>query len=338
MKRTIAIAVAALFTSLLCFLRPGDGLAAEKVRFALDWLPLGNNTPFFVAVDKGFYQAAGLDVSIVRGFGSHDTAKKVLAGAMDFGVADVASILLARSENTKNVIVSIVADRELNVVYALKGSGITKPSDLSGRSIGDSVGGAGIAIFPAFAQINQIRDWKFQPMTPAAKFGMLISGKVDAILTVEFGFPALDTLAKKQGKELVSLPYRDYGLDIYAKGILTRGKTIQERRGTVKAFVEASMKAYAWTVEHPEEGVSLFLKRHPTQNPSTEKARWKIAQEVLFSPSARAHGIGFVDAEKMKKTIEILSKYQNLPASLSPQEVYTNEFLPRLFPKAPKNG
>lgn len=337
MRCIFSITRVVFLLSLICLLGPGRGVSAEKVKFALDWIPIGKHAPFYAAIDKGFYKKAGLEVTITRGFGSRDTAKKIAAQAMDIGLADTPSHLLARAKGGTNKIVGIFADRGVNVVFALKRSGIRKPKDLSGRTIGDSVGGAGIAVFPAFAKLNGIKNWTFKPAAPAAKFGLLLSGKVDAILTASMAILPLRFIAKKQGKSIVSILYSDFGMDMYGHSIAARDDTIQQRRKMVRSFTQATMKSIAWSVENPRESVALLLKRFPTLKPRFARARWDFSVNDLVTPFARANGIGMVDRKKMEKTINIIKGAYKLKTGLTVDETYTNEFLPRLFPKSPKS-
>ena len=63
-------------------------LALEKTTLKLGWVPNGESLGYYVAIDKGYYKAQGIEVKIVRGFGAGDTAKQVASGAVPFGDGD----------------------------------------------------------------------------------------------------------------------------------------------------------------------------------------------------------------------------------------------------------
>src|SRR5438270_13974514 len=67
--------------------------AADKVRFQSEWLPSGEHAMYYGGWQKGIFAEEGIDVTITRGYGSGDTLTKLAGGAIDFGVADAASVL-----------------------------------------------------------------------------------------------------------------------------------------------------------------------------------------------------------------------------------------------------
>ncbi len=87
------IGIASLAMVLLAMVTSLPAVAADNVNFALDWVVSGVHAGYFVAKDKGYYSAAGLDVTIGRGFGSGDTIKRVGSGTS----TSLASPTLARS-------------------------------------------------------------------------------------------------------------------------------------------------------------------------------------------------------------------------------------------------
>ena len=126
-------------------------------------------------------------------------------------------------------------------------------------------------------------------------------------------------------------------MDMYGHSIAARDDTIQQRRKMVRSFTQATMKSIAWSVENPGEAVALLLKRFPTLKPRFARARWDFSVNDRMTPFARANGIGMVDQKKMEKTINIIKGAYKLKTGLTVDESYTNEFLPRLFPKSPKS-
>lgn len=313
------------------FLFAGTGVsgAAEKAIFLLDWIPYGKHAPYYCALDKGFYREAAIDVAIERGRGSADNLKRLGARAADFVKVDMGAAIVARSRGVPARVVGILADKSLAVVFVLKGSGMQNPRDLEGRRIGDEVGSGTYAIFPAFAKINGIKKWEFVPMTAAAKNSSLITGKVDAITTMYTVVPALEKGARQAGKEIQSFRYGDWGLDTYAHALVTLDSTLRDRADTVRRFVRATYRGIAWAFGHPEEAVDIFLRHKPTASRDVTRQELQIAIDHLLTPETRKRGVGLVDQEKMRKTIDTFSRYMKLERKVSAQEMYTNEFMPR---------
>jgi NitT/TauT family transport system substrate-binding protein len=126
-------------------------------------------------------------------------------------------------------------------------------------------------------------------------------------------------------------------MDMYAHSIAAQDKTVQQRRKVTRSFIEATMKSIAWTVEKPDASLDLLLKRFATLKRKFARARWDYSVNSLMTPYSKANGIGKIDRKKMKKTVDIIKGAYNLKTGLNVDEVYTDEFVPRLFPKIPKS-
>ncbi|MDP6482434.1 MAG: ABC transporter substrate-binding protein [Nitrospinota bacterium] len=316
-------------------LTAAPAVAAEKVTLLLDWLPYGKHAPLWVGQERGIFRAAGIDLTIRRGFGSSDTVKRIASGDGDYGLADTGSIILGRARGAKIKMLGIFADKGLLVAYALKSSGIRTIADLKGKTIGEAVGGAALKMFPAVAATNGLKegDWKILAMKPAAKNPSLLAKRVDAILTVHVIFPTVNAKAKQMGDELVPMLYRDNGLDIYSHGWFSQESHIASKPDQARRFMRALTESIAWVIGNPKAGMDIFLAKNLTiSNREAALGEWNISEDALVTGTARRHGLGYIDLAKMKKTLETIDRYIKLKTPVRPEEVFTNEFLPGIKP------
>src|SRR5690606_18471697 len=147
-RRLLAIAVAAA-------LLPAGGALAQakdKVNLLLNWVPTADHSPYYYAKAQGWYEQAGLDVSIESGKGSGVSAQRVGAGNTEFAIADMATALVAKSKGADLVAVMTVYANSPQGFYWLKSSGITGPKDLPGKKLGNPSGDASRVMWPAFAK------------------------------------------------------------------------------------------------------------------------------------------------------------------------------------------
>ena len=110
--------------------------AMVSVSLALDWFPNSNHAGFYAALERGYYREEGLDVEIVVPANPEDVLKTVGAGRDDFGVSYQAEVLLARGEGVPVKSIAAMVQHPLNSIMVLEESGIERPRDLVGRSVG----------------------------------------------------------------------------------------------------------------------------------------------------------------------------------------------------------
>ncbi|MFQ5913876.1 MAG: ABC transporter substrate-binding protein [Nitrospinota bacterium] len=312
--------------------------AAEKVTFALDWVPYGKHAGWYAALEKGYFKEEGLTVNIIRGHGSGDTVKVVASKGAEFGFADASSLIIARGNTGVQVKeVAMGHHKSLFCIYVLKKTGVRGPKDLSGKTIGSAVGNAARVTFPALAKATGLNPdtVKWIDMPPPSQAPSLFGERVDAIVTYATIGPTYFEAARKSGKPVLEYLFSDYGVDLYSNGIITRDDRIKGNPEQVRRFVRASMRGLAFAVEHPDEAVKIFLKSYPTFAPRVARQHLDIMNRHLLTPTTKKTGIGFMTKEKMKLTRDVVAKYFKLKRLPKLEEIYTNEFVPKIFPKAP---
>jgi NitT/TauT family transport system substrate-binding protein len=310
------------------------GGTPEKINFLLDFTPYGKHAPFYAALDHGFWKDAGFDVTIIKGEGSATTISSYAAGAVDFAFADTATLILARAKGAKIKVAGIIHDKSLYSAGTLEENNIRTPQDFKGKRLGTSIGDAARVMFPAFAKLNGLDPSTVQwtDMTPPARIASLVLGQVDGVTLFLTESPTFDAKAKEAGKHWKVFPYADYGLDLYSNGLLAREDLIANQPDRVKRFVESTMKAWAWSIENPNEALASFVKHNPAINPDQAREHLRIAIKHIMTDTAKREGIGYIDPEKMQRTVEFVSQYFDVKG-VSADDVYTNRFTPKLFPK-----
>jgi len=306
----------------------------EKINFLLDFTPYGKHAPFFAAIDKGFWKDAGFDVTIIKGEGSATTAASYAAGAVDFAFADTPASIIARGRGAMIKVAGVIHDKSLYAVGTLEENNIKTPQDFKGKRMGGAIGDAARVMFPAFAKINGIDPSAVQwvDMTPPARAASLVLGQVDGVSLFYTETPTFSAKAKEAGKHWKDFPYANYGLDTYSNGLLVRDELIAKQPERVQRWVESTMKAWAWSVENPQEALAIFLKHNPAVDPDQARDHFRIAIKHLMTDTAKREGIGYIDPEKMKRTVEFVSQYFDVKG-VSAEDIYTNRFTPKLFPK-----
>jgi len=325
--RLIALLAAALLSG---------GALAQKltpVRFALDWRFEGPAAPYLVAIDKGYYKAEGLDVSIDPGSGSVEGINRVASGAYDVGFCDI-NLLVKYRDNPRNLpvkMVMMVYDTPAFSIITLKKTGIAKPKDLEGKVLGAPAGDGAWAQWPIFVQANKIdaSKVKVENIGFPVREPLLAQGKVDAI--TGFWFSSYMNL-KAQGiapEEIVALHMRDWRLDLYRNGIVANPDFMRFNPKAVAGFVRGTIKGIQESVRDPEGAIESVMKRNAIAKRDVELERLKLSLARNFvTPDVKKNGIGAVDTKRLERSIEQIGltfQYTNKP---KPADVFTAQYLP----------
>jgi NitT/TauT family transport system substrate-binding protein len=306
--------------------------AADKVIFSLNWVPYGLHYGVFAAEAQGYYRDADIDIDIQRGYGSSDTVKRVATGAANFGMADMASIIIGRGNGLNVKQIAVVLDRSADAIFYVKGIGIDQPQQLAGRSLGAAVGETPLNLFPVFAKNAGLDANKVNVVnvTPPAKFPTLVAKKVDAIVAMLTEEPAIQSAAQKAGVEIGKFVYSDHGVDYYSIGLIAGDDTLNAKGDLSKRFVDATMRGYKWAIQNPEAAADAYSKRFPESNRDLTLAQWKVTMQHMLTDNAKAQGLGFMDRGKMENTLSLIKQYQQGKAELAVDDVYSPKFLNKI--------
>jgi NitT/TauT family transport system substrate-binding protein len=316
-----------LFVGLLILGWSHMTLAADKVTLNLNWFYVGDHSPYFVALDKGWYKEEGLEPTILTGKGSGDVVKRVDIGSADIGIVDTGVLIVARAQGAKVKIVSMLFDKSPYCMWMWKDSGINSPKDLVGKKIGAPPGDAQRTIFPALAQANGFDPDKvtFVNIAAEAKFSALAAKQMDVIFDYYSGAPFFH---KAMGEENVKyMMFADYGIDVYSNALVASEKYIKENPGIIKRFVKASLRGWEFALKNPEESIEIMAKHRPEIDKPILLANLKLIIDLFRTNRYKQNGIGWVDDKKMADSIKIISQYRDLKVDMKTKDVYTNEFL-----------
>jgi len=308
----------------------GPAAATDQVTLALDWVVGGTHTPYFVAVDKGFYASQNLAVTVSRGYGSGDTIKRVAAGRATFGIADMGALVAARANDGVPVkaVLGVYGKAALGILY-IRESGIKGPKDLEGRTLARSASGASVIMLPAFLKANGVDREKIREVIVdgSALLPMLISRKADAVTEQAIQAPRFQKLAEKEGLHVDAMQYSNNGLVTHGNAVMVADSLAQGNPDLIRRFLQATARGLAYAFERPDEAVEIMQKYNREVEPEPAKAELLI-MKGLVSPEAATRGLGYMSPEVMTATRDVVTQALALKRVVPPQELYTNEFLP----------
>jgi NitT/TauT family transport system substrate-binding protein len=287
----------------------------------------------YAALDQGYWKKLGLNVTVEPGGGSVTTVQQVAAGDVTFGYANAFSMV---QEITKGAsVVAVAATRQLfdgGVVY-WPDTGISKPSDLVGKTYIGDAGGFVDELLPLFAQNSgnwDLAKMQYHSLDPTAGAALFAAHQADAITGTE---TQLALTPPYHGVNAKVFRYADYGIDPLGFAVITTQKELEGNPGVVKAFVQGYLKGWAWACANPTAAV--VAARHyytTTLSVPAGVALWDEVCSYAHTPASKGHPLGWMAPKDWQDTVNILTSHPKLfgsAASLPPlSQLFTNRFIP----------
>jgi NitT/TauT family transport system substrate-binding protein len=311
----------------------GPAAAQTSIKFSLDFKYEGPSAPFLIGLDKGYYKAEGLDVTIDTAAGSLEPITRVASGTYDMGFGDINSLIKFRDQNPTAPIkaVFMVYNRPPFSIVARKSRGVVKPKDLEGKKLGAPAADGAFAQWKIFVEANGIDASKvtIENVGFPVREPMLAAGQVDAI--TGFSFSSYINL-KDRGvpvDDIVVLLMADYGVNLYGNAVIVSPKFAAEHPGAVKGFLRAFLKGLKDTVKDPATAVDSVIKRNDVAKKDVELERLNMAlRDNVLTPEVKIDGFGGVETERLDKAIDQIALTYEFKAKPKGSDIFDSSFLP----------
>jgi len=307
-------------------LAAGNAVAANtQITFQLNWVAGGANAGFAAAVAEGFYRDAGLDVTLVQGNGSGNTAQLVANGRSEIAYADAVAVSQLIAKGAPMKVLSTVYQSNPNEVSALKKTGIKSIKDLAGKKVGVPSGSSQTTMLPLLLKANNLKesDVNLINMPPTAMVPSLLQGQVDAILG---SVDSYQIQLEAQGAQTDNFMFADHGVPTVSTSIFASDSYIKNNPEVVRKFIAASLKGWYFALDNPEKAVKDLKSVFPEMNEKLATAELASIKPLLCSGGAKY--IGKAEDALWVKTQDLLSEVKLLPAGQDPKTYYTNAYLP----------
>jgi NitT/TauT family transport system substrate-binding protein len=299
--------------------------AETPVTFQLNWMAGGPNAGFAAAVAEGYYKDAGLDVTLVQGNGSGNTAQLVANGRAQIAYADAVAVSQLIAKGAPMKIIATIYQSNPNAVMALKKTGIKSVKDLAGKKVGVPSGSSQTTMLPLLLKSNNLKesDINMIDMPVASMVPALLQGQVDAVLG---SIDAYQIQAESQGAQLDVYRFADHGVPTVSTSIFASNDYLKSNPDVVKKFVAASLKGWSFALDHPDQAIKDVKKVFPEVNEKLASAELAAITPLFCSGGAKY--IGKAEDALWSKSQDLLAEVKLLPAGQDSKTYYSNDYLP----------
>ena len=318
---------------LAVFLFCGSGVAATDLKFSLDWKFEGPSALFFTGLERGYYAASGLDVTIDSGKGSLDAIPKVASGTYPIGFADINSLIKFKDKNPNAKVIGImmIYDAPPFAIIGRKSLGVSKPKDLEGKILGAPAPDGAYAQWNSFVLANGINASKvtIENVGFPVREPMLAQGKVHAI--TGFSFSSYINLKSKgvPASDITLMLMTENGLDLYGNSVIVNTDYAAKNPDVVKGFLNATLMGIRDVVADPAATVKYVIKHNNVAREAVEHERLEMAlRDNVVTGYVSRNGIGGIDRARFQRALKQLGQSFKFSRSVSVDDVFTEDYLP----------
>lgn len=305
---------------------PATPSAATKITLMLDWVPNTNHTGLFVARDKGYFAAEGLEVEIIQP-GEVFAEQAVASGVADFGVSFQEQVTLARAYNVPLVSLAAILQHNTSGFASRAALNVQSPAQFAGLRYGAFGSPFEAPTLKALMEctggdFNQLQIVETGFSDPLALLG---TEQID-VAWIFYGWQGVQ--AEQQGIQLnhqMLADYTDCIPDYYTPIIIASEKTIAERPEIVRAFMKAVSRGYTFAIQNPTEAGDVLLTAIPEL-----KAELVQASQEWLAPRYQAEAVRWGEQKLgVWETYAAWMQAQGiLTQALDAGKAFTNAFLP----------
>ena len=322
MKRSILISL--IFILFLAACQPAQQ-PAQKIRLPMGFIPNVQYAPFYVAVDKGYFAEAGIEIEFDYSFET-DGVALVGANQTPFALVSGEQVLLARAQGIPVVFVLGWYQEYPVAIVAKTESGIATPADLAGKKVG-LPGLFGASYIGLRALLDGAGVNENDLILDSIGFNQVEALATDQEQAVVGYFSNEPIQLRAQGYDVVEIRVADY-VQLASNGIITNEETIANNPELVRGMVQAFLRGLADTIANPDEAYEIS-KKYVENLANLSEADAAVQKEVLVASIEfwQAEILGYSEPAAWENMQSVLLTMDLLTEPLDLSKAFTNDFI-----------
>ncbi|MBX9740433.1 MAG: ABC transporter substrate-binding protein, partial [Beijerinckiaceae bacterium] len=299
--------------------------APQKLTVRFTWKLKGEYAPLFVALDKGYYKAEGLDIDLAEGSGAQTVFKLLASGAEKVGYGPAIAVAQAVSAGLPIKVVSVYQSRTPMGVISFPNMPLKTPKDLEGKSIAISVGETFGDMLKPFTATNGVDFEKIKKvqMESSARTSQFLNRNID-VMSVYLS-NELPQLEKRTGVTFNVLKVSDFGMNLLGASLIVSNDFAAKEPETLRKLLRATAKGYADAMKDPAMAAATMAKymKVPEQPDVLQK---QVEATVVSTNAPAGKPIGWQSEDDWKGNLQLLKDTGAITAVKPLTDYFTNEF------------
>lgn len=279
-------------------------LAQEAVALQLSWLHSVQFGGSYIALQRGFWSEAGLDVSLLPGGPNAPVEPPVVSGTALVGISAADYTAAAVEQGAPFKILAVAMQKNPFVVASLPDNPVNAPADLEGKRIGMAL--ANTPVLQALCTLNDV-DFDAIEIVPTQYSAQpLLSGEVDCLLCWETDLPVAMAI---QGVESVTMLMADHGYAVHSQTYIATQDSIANRREQLVGLLRGEVRGWEAYREDTAAAAALTVEMFPDAglDLATQELQAERQVPLMFSELTDQNGFGWWTDETVAANIETLA-------------------------------
>ena len=282
--------------------------AADKVVVQMKWVPQAQFAGYYVAAAKGYYKAEGLDVTIKPG-GPDVSPVQVLAGNQADAIVNwMPDALAAREAGVPLVNIAQIFNRSGLMLTCKKSSGVTKPADFKGKTLGVWFGGNEYPFLNWMAKLGLKPDTDVKVLKQGFNVDPLLQNQAACISTMIYNeyWQVVDAGVKEA--DLVTFFYEKEGVASLEDGLYVLEGKLKDPAFVARMakFLKATFKGWNEAVKNPAEAARIVVAADPSGSATLKVQQRQMENVAKLISNAGTAKIGYLDPAAYQRTVKVL--------------------------------
>jgi NitT/TauT family transport system substrate-binding protein len=319
------------------------------VTLQLQWVAQAQFAGYYAAVDQGYYEDEGLDVTIEEG-GADIVPQDVLAsGDVDYAISWVPKVLGSIEQGANITNVAQIFERSATTQISFKDKNITTPADLAGKNVGSWGYGNEWELFAGMQEAG-VEVGDISLVQQAFDMNAFLAGDIDAAQAMTYNEYAqvLETINPDTGElyqpdELNVIDWNDEGTAMLQDAIWANADKLaddEDYAAQTVDFIKASIKGWIYAAENPEDAATIVADAGSALPAGHQLWMTNEVSKLIF-PSE--NGVGLIDEAAWANTVDIAMNTENetggtIITTDPPETAYSNEYVQEALDELTEDG